>query len=267
MAITTIKHGTLEYLTAEEISVPHCFTTRLGGVSSGTLSSMNIGQNRGDSLENVAENYRILGKAIGFDPEKLVLTKQIHSDIVRITGRKEWGLHLVAGASAQCDALVTNDPGTALAIFTADCTPILLHDPVTGAVGAAHAGWRGTAADIAGKTVGAMQSAFGCDPKNIRAAIGPNLADCCFETDVDVPDAMVEAFGQAAKAYIRPAGNKFYVNLKEINAMALRRAGVNHIEISTACTKCDPDRFWSHRVHGPSRGSQGAIIVCKEAVK
>lgn len=267
MAITIKENGTLEYLTAEGISVPHCFTTRLGGVSSGTLSSMNIGQSRGDSLENVAENYRILGKSIGFDPEKLVLTKQIHSDIVRVTGCKEWGLHLVAGASAQCDALVTNDPGTALAIFTADCTPILLYDPVTGAVGACHAGWRGTAADIAGKTVRAMVEAFGCDPANIRAAIGPNLGFCCFETDGDVPEAMLEAFGEAARAYIRPVGNKFYVNLKEINAMALRRAGVKHIEISTACTKCDPDRFWSHRVHGPTRGSQGAIIVCKEAVK
>lgn len=267
MPITTTKIGTLEYLTAEGISVPHGFTTRLGGVSTGTLASLNIGQNRGDSAENVAENYRILGRAMGFDPMKLVLTKQIHSDIVRIADRREWGLHLVPGATAQCDALVTNDPGTALAVFTADCTPILFHDPVTGAVGACHAGWRGTAADIAGKTVAAMQEAFGCDPANIRAAIGPNLGQCCFETDRDVPDAMVDAFGEAAGEFIRPAGNKFYVNLKAINALALRRAGVSNIEISTACTKCSPETFWSHRVHGPTRGAQGAIIVCKEAVK
>lgn len=267
MAITTIKHGTLEYLIAEGITVPHGFTTRLGGVSTGTLSSLNIGQNRGDSAENVAQNYRILGRALGFDPMKLVLTKQIHSDIVRVVDRRQWGLHMVPGATQVCDALVTNDPGTALVVFTADCTPILLHDPVTGAVGAAHAGWRGTAADIAGKTVCAMVSAFGCDPQNIRAAIGPNLGACCFETDADVPDAMVAAFGEEAKAWIRPAGNKFYVNLKEINALALRRAGVTKIEISTACTMCDPEIFWSHRLHGPGRGAQGAIIVCKEAVK
>ncbi len=267
MAIITQKQGTMEYLVAEGITAPHGFTTRLGGVSTGTLASLNIGQSRGDKPENVAQNYRILGKAIGFDPMKLVLTKQIHSDIVRVVDRREWGLHLVAGAAKECDALVTNDPGTALAIFTADCTPILLWDPVTGAVGAAHAGWRGTAADIAGKTLGAMQSAFGCDPKDIRAAIGPNLGQCCFETDADVPDAILAAFGEEAKAFIRPAGNKFYVNLKEINALSLRRAGVQHIEISTACTKCDPEKFWSHRVHGPTRGAQGAIIVCKEAVK
>ncbi len=267
MAITTTKIGKLEYLTAEGISVPHCFTTRLGGVSTGTLASLNIGQSRGDDPANVAENYRILGRAMGFDPMKLVLTKQIHSDIVRVVDRGEWGLHMVPGTAAQCDALVTADPGTALAIFTADCTPVLLWDSVTGAVGAAHAGWRGTAADIAGKTVATMVAAFGCDPRHIHAAIGPNLGPCCFETDADVPEAMVETYGDAAKAQIRAVGNKFYVNLKEINALALRRAGVSQIEISTACTKCDPERFWSHRVHGATRGAQGAIIVCKEAVK
>ena len=267
MAINTIKNGAIEYLVAEGISVPHCFTTRLGGVSTGTLSSMNIGLNRGDAPENVAENYRILGQTIGFDPMKLVLTKQIHSDIVCRVGRDDWGKHMVAGASPICDALITNDPGTALVVFTADCTPILLHDPVTGAVGAVHAGWRGTAADIAGKTVAAMQSAFGCDPANIHAAIGPNLGICCFETDADVPDAMVAAFGRGARAFIRPANEKFYVNLKEMNALALRRAGVKHIEISTDCTMCLPEKYWSHRYTRGIRGSQGAIIVCKEAVK
>ena len=267
MAINTLKNGTMEYLVAEGIGVPHCFTTRLGGVSSGTLASLNIGMHRGDEPENVAENYQILGKAIGFDPMKLVVTKQIHSDIVCHVGQADWGKHMVEGASPICDALISCDPGTALVVFTADCTPILLHDPVTGAIGAAHAGWRGTAADIAGKTVKAMVSAFGCDPKNIRAAIGPNLGACCFETDGDVPESMLETFGPAAQEYIRPVDSKFYVNLKAINALALRRAGLEHIEISTDCTKCNPDKYWSHRLHGPTRGSQGAIIVCKEDAK
>lgn len=267
MAIKTIKNGTMEYLIAEDLCVPHCFTTRLGGVSTGTLSSMNIGQSRGDDPANVAENYRILGKTIGFDPMKLVLTKQIHSDIVRVVDHREWGLHMVPGASAQCDALVTADPGTALAIFTADCTPILFHDPLTGAVGACHAGWRGTAADIAGKTVEAMVAAFGCDPQNIHAAIGPNLGQCCFQTDADVPNALLETYGDAVKAYIRTAESKFYVNLKEVNALSLRRRGVAQIEISTECTRCNPEKYWSHRLHGATRGAQGAIIVCKEAVK
>ena len=109
-----------------------------------------------------------------------------------------------------------------------------------------------------------MVAEFGCDPANIRAAIGPNLDACCFETDADVPNAMLATFGGDVEAWIRPANEKYYVNLKEINAFALRRAGVKEIEISGDCTMCQPHRFWSHRFHGSDRGSQGAIIVCKE---
>ena len=263
MSIITQKIGTLEYLVAENISVPHCFTTRLGGVSEGYLGSLNIGMHRGDPPENVEENYRILGRAIGFAPEKVVLTHQIHTDVVRpVTAADHSGFD--HRDYPECDGLITNTPGTSLVIFTADCTPILLHDPVSGAVGACHAGWRGTAADIAGKTVRAMCECFGCDAANIRAAIGPNLGECCFETDADVTDAMLQTFGQAAQKWIRPVGNKFYVNLKELNALSLRRAGVAHIEISTACTMCRHETYWSHRYTQGVRGSQGAIITCKE---
>ena len=182
MAIQTVKQGTLEYLVAEGISVPHCFTTRLGGISTGVLSSLNLGNHRGDTTETVAENYRILGDALGFSPEQLVLTHQTHSAIVRtVTEADRAGLdHRVY---PECDALITNCPGVGLMIFTADCTPILFHDPVTGAVGAAHAGWRGTAAGIARKCAEEMVKQFGCRPGDIRAAIGPNIAQCCFETD------------------------------------------------------------------------------------
>jgi len=264
--IKTIKQGTLEYLKAESIRVPHCFTTRLGGVSTGSLSSLNIGQHRGDDPKNVEKNYEILGNALGFDPKKLVLTRQIHTDIIRVVTREDCR-GLDHRAYPECDALITGDPGVGLVIFTADCTPILLYDPVTGAVGAAHAGWRGTAADIAGKTVKKMVAAFGCDPKNIRAAIGPNIGQCCFETDWEVPEAMVNTFGNDANKSIRPAGSKYYVNLKTINALALERAGVTHIEISQDCTMCQHHRYWSHRFTRGDRGSQGAIIICKEAGK
>jgi YfiH family protein len=260
--IITNKHGTLEYLTAEDFSVPHCFTTRFGGVSTGIFDSLNIGMHRGDTPENVEKNYAIMADALDFDLNHLVLTHQVHSDIVRrVTKQDAQGLdhHLYP----ECDALITADPGTALAVFTADCTPILLQDPVTGAVGAVHAGWRGTAADIAGKTVRAMRTEFGCDPKNIRAAIGPNISACCFACDADVPEAMVRALGNAALKHIRQQDDKYYVNLKEINAQFLRNAGVHHIEISTACTMCESHRFWSHRVTKGDRGSQGAFILCK----
>ena len=170
--IKTVTVGKLEYLTAEGITASHCFTTRLGGVSKGNLDSLNIGTHRGDDPENVLENYRILGNAIGFDINKLVLTKQTHTDIVRPVTEKDWGTGLFAPEFPPCDALITNTPGTALVVFTADCTPILLQDPVTGAVGAVHAGWRGTAANIVGKTVAAMVSHYGCHPENIRRLSG-----------------------------------------------------------------------------------------------
>lgn len=263
MAIITQTHNTLEYLTAEGISVPHCFTTRFGGVSEGIYSSLNLAKHRGDSPENVEENFRILGQALGFRPEMAVLARQTHSDMVRQVG-KDNCLGLDHRDYPECDGLITDTPGLALVVFTADCTPILLWDPVTGAVGAVHAGWRGTASAIAAKAVEAMAAAYGSRPGDIRAAVGPNIGPCHFETDADVPQAMLAAFGGDAEPFIRPAGDKYYVNLKELNALALRRAGVERIEISGACTVCESHRYWSHRVTRGQRGSQGAVIVCKE---
>ena len=264
MAVIVQKKGSLEYLVAENIAASHGFTTRLGGVSQGSLSSLNIGIHRGDQWENVLKNYEILGSALNFDVKNLVLSHQTHTDIVLKVGKEQTGAGLFAPELPECDGLITNEPGVALAIFTADCTPILLHDPVTGAVGAVHAGWRGTVSSIAGKAVAAMAREFGSNPAEIRAAIGPNIGVCCFETDADVPEAIVEAFGEEAKPFIFPKGDKYYVNLKEINALVLRRAGVEAIEISTECTVCQCRRFWSHRVTKGDRGSQGAIIVCKD---
>lgn len=264
MSVISKTHGKLEYLACDGIGVPHCFTTRFGGVSSGHLASMNIGIHRGDDPENVLKNYEILGEALGFDTKKIVLSHQTHTDIVRRVGAADHGAGLFGPELPQCDALITNEAGTALAVFTADCTPILLYDAVSGAVGAVHAGWRGTAAAIAAKTVAAMEREFGTKPEDIHAAIGPNIGFCCFETDADVPKAMVASFGTEVEKFIRSVGEKYYVNLKEINALVLRRAGVRHIDISDACTVCQCHRFWSHRVTKGLRGSQGAVIVCKE---
>lgn len=260
--IITQKQGTLEYLTAEGITVPHAFTTRHGGVSTGAQASLNLALREGDTMENVEQNLRILGAALGFEPEKMVLTRQIHSDIVRVVTDADCS-GLCHRDYPECDALVTNTPGIILAAFTADCTPILLHDPVTGAVGAVHAGWRGTVADIAGNAVRAMAERYGTRPEDLHAAIGPNIGACCFETHADVPDAVREVLGEEAEAFIFSAGEKFRVDLKGVNAALLRRAGVQNIEISTDCTACRPDRFWSHRRVGNDRGSLAAIIVCE----
>lgn len=263
MSVLTKKLGKLEYLMAEGIRVPHCFTTRFGGVSEGYLSSLNLGIHRGDDPENVRKNYEILGDALGFEIKDLVFTRQTHTDIVRVVDRTNAGEGLFQEVEPECDALVTDTPGLVLAAFTADCTPILLHDPVTGAVGAVHAGWRGTVADIAGNAVRAMCDNFGTRAEDICAAIGPNIGVCCFETHCDVPDAVRAVLGEKAEAFIVPAGEKFRVDLKGVNAELLRRAGVRNIEISCDCTACQPDRFWSHRRVGNDRGSLAAVIVCE----
>lgn len=261
MAVITKQTGTLAYLTAENITASHGFTTRFGGVSQGHLGTMNIGTHRGDLWENVIKNYEILGKALGFDPKNAVLTHQTHTATVLAVDERHRGAGLFAPELAECDGLITNTPGLALFVFSADCTPILLQDPVTGAVGAVHAGWRGTAAGIAEKAVQAMVSHYGCRPETIRAAIGPNIKKCCFETDADVPLAMRRGLGEAAEPYIWEKGNKYFLDLTAMNRLFLQRAGVVSIEEAPDCTRCNPEAYWSARITGNRRGSQGAVIV------
>lgn len=245
------------------LSSAHGFTTRRGGVSDGYLSSMNLGLKRGDIRENVEENYARLGRALGFDPRRVVCAVQVHRDHVRLATAADWGKGLYAHTDYEADALITDTPGTALFVYSADCGTILLEDRETGAVGACHAGWRGTALGIAEKTVRAMTEAFGTRPEQVHAALGPCIGRCCFETDGDVPEAMRQALGQDAEAAITRTGNKYHVDLKLLNRMFLERAGVpaGQIDVCPLCTACDPNTFWSHRRHGDRRGSLGAVIA------
>jgi len=264
MAFTIIQRGTLEYSTADCLrDVAHGFSTRLGGVSKGHLQSLNLGVHRGDEYDNVVKNYEIFGTAVGFLPEQTVFTKQRHTDIVRVVTRENCGEGLLRDTPQVCDGQITNQPGVALVTFSADCTPILLFDPVRQAIGALHAGWRGTALGIAARGVEAMVREFGCQPEHIRAAIGPCISQCCFETDGDVPLAMLEALGEEAQTAIQRKGAKYHVDLKRCNEMWLRRAGVQVIDISPECTACDTDRYWSHRRVGDRRGSLAGVIMLK----
>jgi len=264
MSFHNIKTGKLEYSVADTLEgVIHCFTTRYGGVSEGHLQSLNLGVHRGDQYENVVKNYEILGSAVGFRPEQTVFTKQRHTDIIRIVDESNCGEGLFRDTPEICDAQITNSRGVALVTFAADCTPILLFDPVRQAIGAVHAGWRGTALGIAAKTVEAMVREFGCNPADIQAAIGPCIGKCCFETDWDVPQAMLDALGPKALTAITQKGQKYYVDNKFCNALWLQRAGVGGLDISPDCTKCQPERYWSHRATNGNRGSLAGIIMLK----
>ena len=264
-------HNPPEYLTSDFITgnVVHCFSTRRGGVSTGYLSSLNLGIHRGDDWSNVYENYRRLGEAIGFLPEQTVFTRQTHTDAVARVGAADCGVGLFREVEPERDGIYTNEPGVALVCFSADCTPILLHDPVRHAVAAIHAGWRGTALGIALRCVEAMHRDFGTEPADVQAAIGPCIGPCCFETDRNVPEAMLAALGSEAEPFLHPAqgdaaGEKFFPDLKQLNALWLRRAGVRRIDVSCDCTRCQPERFWSHRVTGQARGSLAAVIMLRQ---
>ena len=259
-----VRQGNLQYSVADSLAgASHGFTTRLGGVSTGHLASLNLGHHRGDDPANVYENYRILGHALGFAPEDTVFPVQRHTDIIRVVSRENRGEGLFRETPTVCDGQITDEPGVALVAFGADCTPVLLFDPVRRAVGAVHAGWRGTAMGIAKKAVEAMSAAYGCRPGDIRAAIGPCIGQCCFETDGDVPAAMINALGSEAEAYIVRRGAKYHVDLKGINAWWLSKAGVETVDVSPDCTACDTATYWSHRRVGDHRGSQAGVIILK----
>jgi hypothetical protein len=183
---------------------------------------------------------------------------QQHGDtIVRL--RKPYtypGLDALIANQPEGDAIVTNQPGLYIGVKTADCVPILLWDARAGVVAAVHAGWRGTALNIAGKTVGVMQNEFGA--REIHAAIGPCICQRCFVTRSDVPESMPAFSGEYFVLCL--AAGQFLVDLPAINTSLLQRAGVYSVSPPPACTCCSPDVYWSHRKHGTERGLQVSLI-------
>ena len=242
--------------------VRHGFSTRIGGVSPAPWDSLNLGVGRGDDMDRVRENYRRFCAALGVDEHRAVLSKQVHEDNIRHVTAEDCGKGLFRDRDyTSVDAMVTDTPGIPLVVFSADCGTILLYDPVQEAIGAVHAGWRGVASGLAAKTVRRMQEAFGTEPGDLLAATGPSIGACCFETDDDVPEAMRRVLGAAAEPYMVRRGEKWHIDLKGINALWLRQAGVQHIDVCPDCTGCHPERWWSHRKMGDRRGAQAAVIA------
>ncbi|MGX8699390.1 MAG: peptidoglycan editing factor PgeF [bacterium] len=243
---------------SEVLPVRHGFLTRLGGVSEGIYASLNLRCASEDAPERVRENYRRVRAAFG--AEKLVFSHQIHETTVRlVTGADVREPY--APAAWDADGLITTEPGLALVIFTADCVPILLCDPVEGIVAAVHAGWRGTAGDICGRAVEAFAH-LGSRPENLRAAIGPSIDYAHFETGPEVREAILRELTEDS-AWVRPSEREghFYVNLSEVNRRLLARRGVGKIALSPDSTFTRPELYWSHRYTNGRRGVQGNVIV------
>lgn len=252
------------YMRADTISANHAFTTRFGGVSENGLFSLNLGYNRGDEIEKVTENYRIIGEKLGMDTLNAGFTKQVHSAKVKLV-TKDNTRHPHEPDGVDCDAVVTNVAGIPIFCFTADCVPVLLHDAKNHVAAAIHCGWRSSVADILKNTVDEMEK-LGAVAENIHAAIGPAIDKCCFETDEDVIQALHEYLGDKATNFYTfdETRKKYMVDLKSANRERLISLGLlaENIAVSDECTMCLHEKYWSHRkTKGVDRGSQCAVIV------
>ena len=247
-----------------EPEVRHGCATRLGGVSEGCFASLNLGFFRGHSEEKVRENFCRICDSIGVDVNKVVLPKQVHECNVRRVTEEDFGNGIVRPLPYDSvDAQVTNVRGAVLAVFGADCVPILFYDPAGHAIGTAHAGWRGSIGRIAQKTVETMTREFGTDPKQIKACIGPSICGECYEVDGIVLRRFSEEFPEAVTACGQGKG---LLNLWKVNETVLLQAGLlpEHITVSGVCTKCNSDVFFSHRVMGERRGNLACFISLAE---
>jgi len=245
----------LDYVTFPNLApfpeLVHGMFSRRGGVSKPPYHESNFRTDCADDPEAVRGNYRRAGETLGFDETRLVAAKQIHGCEVRVIGENDAGLFWTN--RPECDGFVTNVKHIPLGVFGADCQPILLYDPVENAIGAVHAGWRGTVAQIVSAAVRTMQREYGSDPKNIRVAIGPHIHDCCYEVSSDVADAL----GQSGSCVSLSACIK-----RDLYVLGVQE---EHIFVSPICTRCEHTRFWSHRaVAGGERGVCLAVIMLKE---
>ena len=260
MSFDLINKNGVVLMTSPNINTTHAFTTRLGGVSTGIYKSMNLAQKSEDNFDNVKANYSQLCNALGISPDDIVCGTQVHGTFIRAATNNDRG-QLFKPNPHQADGIITKTPGLALMIFTADCVPILLYDPVKKVAAAVHAGWRSTVADITGIAVNKMVTEFGSSPADINAAIGPCISKCCFETDSDVVKAIADTLGESSQSCYSQKNNKYMVDLKETNRLLLSRVGIKNISISDECTFCSFDKYWSHRKTNGKRGSQAAIII------
>ena len=259
---------TVPYLTFDSLSeisgFRHAFTTRLGGVSEGEFTSMNMAFNRGDDPDRVTENYRRFCTSAGFEFEDLVASAQDHHTYVRAVTSADKGVGIYKPRDMESvDALVTNEPGVTLVTYYADCTPLFFIDPVSRAVGLAHAGWRGTVGRIGEKVIGKMTALYGSDPRNIRAAVGPAISVCCYEVDEPCARHFRALTDLDTEKFLFPKeGGKFMLDLLETNRQILTAAGVpdENITVSDLCTNCNSDLLWSHRATQGRRGTMSAFL-------
>lgn len=244
------------------------FSTRLGGVSEGCFSSLNLSFDRGDDRAAVAENFRRMGEALGVRCEDMVLSQQTHTTNIRIVTDEDRGKGITRERDyTDIDGLITNVPGICLVTTYADCVPLYFLDPVKKVIALSHSGWRGTVGKIGKKTVELMHDKFGSDPADILAAVGPSVCQDCYEVSADVIDRFREVFDRSVWEelfYEKPDG-KYQLDLWKANEKIFLEAGIrkDHIAVTNVCTHCNSGILYSHRAMGDKRGNLCAFLALK----
>ena len=246
--------------------VLHGFSTRLGGVSQGVCSTMNLSFSRGDDEEAVHENYHRIADAIGFPVGSIVCSDQTHTVNVRRVGKEDCGKGVLCPKDyTDVDGLITNEQGVTLATFYADCVPLYLVDPVHRAIGLSHSGWRGTVGNIGGVTVKRMAQEYGSRPEDIITVIGPSICQDCYEVSEDVAEEFRKAYDKKLWPVLlqEKQDGKYQLNLWEACRQNFLQAGVReeNIHMPGICTCCNPEFLFSHRASRGKRGNLAAFLA------
>lgn len=238
------------HLLNEYAEICHGFSTREGGVSRAKFATLNLGNGRGDDIDNIKENTRRFCKAVKISPHKLVHLGQIHSSNIAKVDRP--------GFIENTDGVITDTEGIFLSVKTADCVPVLFYTPTAKVVGALHMGWRGIAKKIVENFIEKVVENYNVDPANLLVAIGPSIGKCCYEVKEDVLDRFDDS-------EIISKNNKFFLDLDTAVVNRLIKLGINSskIDIIELCTYCNPDRFFSYRRDGKTTGSMLSFIGLK----
>ena len=234
----------------------HGFLGRRGGRSSGPYAGLNLSFRVGDDDHVVKENMCDMKGAVGIHSGRVVTMTQVHGDhIVEIKDRnlKEAG---------EADGLLTEQSGIYLGVLTADCVPILFVAPAQKVIAAVHAGWRGTMAGIAAKTVKLLFEEHSVLPSEIEVALGPSIDACCYEIGQDVSRPLIDKWGDLAGSCIQTRDRRTYLHLRNLNQAILHRAGIPESQIFQIgpCTRCAQEEFFSYRREKKETGRQISLI-------
>ncbi|MBQ6844970.1 MAG: peptidoglycan editing factor PgeF [Agathobacter sp.] len=247
--------------------VEHCFTTRLGGVSEDMYATLNFSVTRGDKPEAVLENYRRVAEVFGKTADDFVCTDQTHTTTVLRVGKSEAGYGVTKERPyTDVDGLITDESGVILSTFYADCVPLYFVDPVHKAIGLSHSGWRGTVGRMGQKTLDAMKEAFGTNPADVYAAIGPSICQDCYEISEDVAEHFYNEFtGHGDEILINKGNGKYQLDLWKTNEIVMLDAGIlpEHLAVTNVCTCCNAEVLFSHRASKGKRGNLAAFLMLK----